>query len=129
VKSYHKPAPSTTLETPLHNVRKPSTLDMVSMALLMPVYTAVGDGLTICMRVCRAMNQHMLSKPITRPITYLHQVNRIHDRVFLHVLHQSITFQVAFLVGASYRNASKRSGGHVRRQREVRWKALIAALC
>jgi hypothetical protein len=49
----HEPAPSTTLDTPRHNVRKPSTLDMVSMALLMPVYTAVGDGLTICIRVCR----------------------------------------------------------------------------
>lgn len=54
---HRKPAPSTTLDTPLHNVRGPSTLDMVTMALLMPVYTAVGDGLTICIRVCRPTHQ------------------------------------------------------------------------
>jgi hypothetical protein len=47
----HKPAPTTTLETPLHNVRNPSTLDIVTIALDMPEYTAVGDGLTSCIRV------------------------------------------------------------------------------
>jgi len=31
------PAPTTTLETPLHSVRKPSTLDIVIIALDMPV--------------------------------------------------------------------------------------------
>lgn len=49
--SWHEPAPTTTLDTPLHSVRKPSTLDMVTMALDMPEYTAVGEGLTTCMRV------------------------------------------------------------------------------
>jgi len=32
-----QPAPTTTLETPLHSVRKPSTLDIVTMAFDMPV--------------------------------------------------------------------------------------------
>jgi hypothetical protein len=48
----HKPAPTTTLETPLHNDRKPSTLDMVVIALPMPEYAAVGDEVMICIRVC-----------------------------------------------------------------------------
>jgi hypothetical protein len=47
----YQPAPSTTLDSPRHSVLKPSTLDMVIMALEMPEYTAVGEGLTTCIRV------------------------------------------------------------------------------
>lgn len=47
----HEPAPSTTLDSPLHSDLKPSTLEIVTMAFDMPVYMAAGDGLTICMRV------------------------------------------------------------------------------
>ena len=74
---HHKPAPSTTLDTPLHNVRKPSTLDMVSIALLMPEYTAVGDGLTICIRVCMKHqqliqpHQHPLNRTFIKSIGYM----------------------------------------------------------
>ena len=46
------PAPTITLDNPLHNDRYPSTLDMVVIALPMPLYTAAGVGLTICIRVC-----------------------------------------------------------------------------
>lgn len=46
------PAPITTLDTPRHNVRKPSSLVIVIMALDIPEYTAVGEGLATCMRVC-----------------------------------------------------------------------------
>lgn len=48
------PAPSTTLEIPLHKDMYPSTLDIVAIAFPMPVYTAAGVGLTTCIRVCIA---------------------------------------------------------------------------
>lgn len=48
---HHEPAPSTTLDNPLHNVRKPSTRDIVIIALEIPLYIAVGDGLTTCILV------------------------------------------------------------------------------
>ena len=47
------PAPITTLESPLHNDQKPSARDIVTMALEMPLYMALGDGLTICILVYR----------------------------------------------------------------------------
>ena len=47
----YRPAPKTTLDKPLHSVLKPSTLDIVTIALDMPVYTAVGEGLTTCILV------------------------------------------------------------------------------
>jgi hypothetical protein len=45
------PAPTITLDTPRHRVPAPSTFDIVAIALLRPVYTAAGVGLTTCMRV------------------------------------------------------------------------------
>jgi hypothetical protein len=36
-----------TLEMPRHNVRKPSTREMVTMAFDMPLYMAPGEGLMI----------------------------------------------------------------------------------
>lgn len=42
----------TTLDMPLHSVRKPSTRDIVIMAFEIPVYMAVGEGLTTCILVC-----------------------------------------------------------------------------
>lgn len=50
-----EPAPNTTLESPLHNVLKPSTREIVTMALEIPVYTAVGEGFTTCIRVCQLL--------------------------------------------------------------------------
>lgn len=47
------PAPMTTLDSPLHNDQNPSALDMVTMAFDMPLYIALGEGLTICILVCR----------------------------------------------------------------------------
>ena len=47
------PAPITTLDNPLHNDQKPSARDMVTMAFEMPLYMALGDGLTICILVYR----------------------------------------------------------------------------
>lgn len=42
-----RPAPITTLESPRHNVLKPSTRDIVTIAFEMPLYTAPGEGLMI----------------------------------------------------------------------------------
>lgn len=51
--SHHDvPAPATTLVTPRHNDMYPSALDIVANALPRPVYIAVGDELTTCIRVC-----------------------------------------------------------------------------
>lgn len=47
------PAPTITLETPLHNALPPSALDIVAIALDMPVYTAAGVGLMTCILVLR----------------------------------------------------------------------------
>lgn len=47
------PAPITTLDNPLHNDQNPSARDMVTMALEIPLYMALGEGLTICILVCR----------------------------------------------------------------------------
>ena len=41
----------TTLDKPFHSVRKPSARDIVIMAFEMPLYMALGEGFTICMRV------------------------------------------------------------------------------
>lgn len=46
-----RPAPTITLERPLHSVLNPSTRDIVTIAFEMPEYTAVGEGLTTCIRV------------------------------------------------------------------------------
>jgi hypothetical protein len=46
------PAPITTLDNPLHNDQNPSARDMVTMAFDMPLYMALGEGLTICILVC-----------------------------------------------------------------------------
>jgi hypothetical protein len=45
--SLNRPAPIITLDNPLHSVRKPSTREMVTMALDIPLYIAPGDGLMI----------------------------------------------------------------------------------
>jgi len=47
----NRPAPTITLDTPLHNDPNPSILDIVATAFERPVYRAAGDGLMICMRV------------------------------------------------------------------------------
>lgn len=46
------PAPKTTLDSPRHSDIYPSTLEMVAIALPMPLYIAAGVGLTTCIRVC-----------------------------------------------------------------------------
>jgi len=46
-----QPAPTMTLDKPLHNDKYPSALDIVEIALPIPVYIAAGVGLTTCMRV------------------------------------------------------------------------------
>ena len=48
---YIIPAPTTTLDSPLHSDMYPSTLEIVAIALPMPVYIAAGVGLTTCIRV------------------------------------------------------------------------------
>lgn len=45
------PAPNTTLVIPLHIVKAPSVEDIRDTACVIPVYTAVGVGLTTCIRV------------------------------------------------------------------------------
>ena len=45
------PAPNTTLVMPLHIVNAPSVEDIRDTACVIPVYTAVGVGLTTCIRV------------------------------------------------------------------------------
>lgn len=78
------PAPTITLDTPLHNVRKPSALEMVTMAFDMPVYMAVGEGLTICMRVCSSVSAWVPQHQTTwLGAAYLEQIDGIHHRVFL----------------------------------------------
>jgi hypothetical protein len=47
----YEPAPKMTLDSPFHSVLIPSTREMVTIALDMPVYMAVGEGLTTCIRV------------------------------------------------------------------------------
>jgi hypothetical protein len=47
----YEPAPRMTLDSPFHSVLIPSTREMVTMAFDMPVYMAVGEGLTTCIRV------------------------------------------------------------------------------
>ena len=51
------PAPRTTLESPLHNDLKPSTLVTVTRALAMEFwYVAAGPGLMTCILVCPAVS-------------------------------------------------------------------------
>lgn len=45
------PAPKATLAIPRHNDRTPSAEDIRETAFAIPVYTADGAGLTICIRV------------------------------------------------------------------------------
>jgi hypothetical protein len=47
------PAPTMTLESPFHNDLNPSTRDIVSTAFDIPVYMALGEGLTNCILVCK----------------------------------------------------------------------------
>jgi hypothetical protein len=50
---HNPPAPITTLDSPLQSDQKPSARDIVTMAFEIPLYMALGDGLTICIRVYR----------------------------------------------------------------------------
>jgi hypothetical protein len=71
-----------TLDKPLHNVRKPSTREIVTMAFEMPEYMAVGDGLTTCIRVF-SQSAHVARQSLCFRVAYLEEVDWIHDRVFL----------------------------------------------
>ena len=62
-----QPAPTTTLDTPRHSDMYPSTLEIVAIALPMPLYIAAGVGLTTCMRVCAEKACQPLSHPHPRP--------------------------------------------------------------
>ncbi len=46
------PAPTMTLDTPLHNVRRPSIRYIVETACDNPVYRPPAEGFMICIRVC-----------------------------------------------------------------------------
>jgi hypothetical protein len=71
----------TTLDRPLHNVRKPSTLEIVTIAFEIPEYMAVGDGLTTCIRVfCQSAH---VFPGLALVVAYLEEVDGVHDRVFL----------------------------------------------
>lgn len=41
-------------ETPLHNARAPSVAEIRVNAFPMPVYTAAGEAVKTCIRVCAA---------------------------------------------------------------------------
>jgi hypothetical protein len=51
-----------TLDNPLHNDQKPSARDIVTIAFEMPLYMALGDGLTICILVFRASAHRVWDK-------------------------------------------------------------------
>ena len=75
----------TTLDRPLHNVLKPSTLEIVTIALEIPEYMAVGDGLTTCIRVFCTVSASVadFSNSSLVLAAYLEEVDWVHDRVFL----------------------------------------------
>jgi hypothetical protein len=75
----------TTLDKPLHNVRKPSTLEIVTIAFEIPEYMAVGDGLTTCIRVFCTVSAWLQVFPglALIVVAYLEEVDGVHDRVFL----------------------------------------------
>lgn len=56
----YQPAPTTTLDKPLHNDKYPSALEIVEIALPIPVYIAAGVGLTTCMRVYQGLSDQAL---------------------------------------------------------------------
>jgi hypothetical protein len=81
-----QPAPMTTLDKPLHNDQNPSAREMVTMAFEIPVYMALGDGLTICILVFGESAHRPWAAKASRceaASAYLEQVYRVHDRVFL----------------------------------------------
>ena len=78
------PAPRTTLERPLHNDLKPSTLDTVTRALAIEFwYVAVGPGLMTCILVYPAVSVSSSIVAGSSEAVYLEHVDGVHDRVFL----------------------------------------------
>jgi len=119
------PAPITTLDRPLHSDQKPSARDIVTMALEMPLYMALGDGLTICMRVCG--RQRMAYRRLgggAADGAYLEQIYGIHDRVFLERRQRGQAHGGRAAV--AHGNACERAGKHVRSEGEVGRQCFIA---
>lgn len=106
----------------------PSTLDMVAMALPMPVYMAAGVGLTTCIRVYDAERRSQPTCPNRHPdsVSYLEQINRVHHRVFLVSVSDLASLYPLPVRGSPYGDASECASDHIRCQREVRWKGLIS---
>jgi hypothetical protein len=82
--SLNRPAPITTLESPFHNVRKPSTREIVTMAFDMPLYMAPGAGLIIWILVYPIVSAGSAGfGRARRVVAYLQQVDWVHHRVLL----------------------------------------------
>jgi hypothetical protein len=77
------PAPIITLDMPRHNVRKPSTREMVTMALDMPLYMAPGEGLIIWILVFWESALRLGHSTGSLAAAYLEEVDGVHDRVLL----------------------------------------------
>lgn len=106
------PAPSTTDETPRHNVPKPSVRDIVAIAFEIPLYTADGEGLINCIRVCTRCQPPI--RHLAVELSYLEQVDRVHDRVFL-CIPISILRSYLLIHEAPYCDTGESAGSHVGR--------------
>jgi hypothetical protein len=97
----------TTLDRPLHNVRKPSTLEIVTIAFEIPEYMAVGDGLTTCIRVFCTVSAWLGVFPgLVLVVAYLEEVDGVHDRVFLERVSRWVRVAASTV---AYSNAGERA--------------------
>ena len=129
VKSLNTPAPRMTLDNPLHSDMYPSTLEIVAIALPIPLYIAAGVGLTTCIRVYDAwsallpwpLSTHPLVLTLSRSMGYMTEcscsaVSPPYPRMPRSILS----------LRQAYCNPCKCACNHIRCQREVRWKGLIS---
>ena len=68
------PAPTTTLERPLHSDAYPSTREIVAIALPRPLYIAAGVGLTTCIRVYATWSA--IAPFLSRAVSFLLTLSR-----------------------------------------------------
>jgi hypothetical protein len=120
----NQPAPSITLDSPLHNVLNPSTLEIVTIAFDMPVYMPAGEGFTTCILVfCRLAQSY-------QDVTRVERKRRTFNRSTGYITECS--YGAVSTCGARrtraklYGNARERAGDHVRGKREVWWEGFIS---
>lgn len=114
----------TTLESPLHSAVKPSARDIVTMALDMPLYMALGEGLTICILVCLQVSASPTdSLALCQQLRTLSKSTGYITECSYDDISRSVSMEAR---SEAYGDTCERAREHVRREGEVGRERFIA---